>query len=94
VQIAESAYQFCLRIRTKRVHRYATDRTDSGPHLLHIVIAALAESEVDFDLGRRVGVEHALEVVSDEFDYFLATNGQAGCGVLVVHEPIADALAE
>jgi hypothetical protein len=47
-----------------------------------------------FNLSRRVGVEHTLEIVGDEFDDFLTTDGQPGCGVLVVHEPIADALAE
>ena len=63
-------------------------------HLLHIDIAAVAEPDVGFNLSRRVGVEHTLEIVGDEFDDFLTTDGQPGCGMLVVHEPIADALAE
>jgi hypothetical protein len=64
--------------------------TQSLQHLLHIDIAAVAEPDVGFNLSRRVGVEHTLEIVGDEFDDLLTlmVNPGAACSSFMSPSPM------
>jgi hypothetical protein len=86
-QVPKGSYQLGLCILAQRVDRHCAERANGVAHLLHLGVAARAEPEMGFDLGGHVRIEHALEVVGDQFHDLLTGDRQAACTVLVFMSP-------